>query len=171
MKIISRHKKGKPEPGIELAESDVYQQFSGLMGDAVQNYSATCSFPNTCNAIKPRIWRNLPPFVRRTIFELSGVKLPVRTVVIVLLVLTFPIWIGIAGGLFGLIFGLIGGFFGLIAGIIGGIFGAIGALFGAIFDVVFHPWHGWHGFHLSPFWFFVGVVLIVLLVRSRRQTR
>jgi hypothetical protein len=105
------------------------------------------------------------------IFELRSAKPPVRTVVIVLLVLTFPIWIGIAGGLFGLIVGLIGGFFGLIAGLIGGIFGAIGAIFGAIFDVVFHPWHGWHGPHFGPFWFVIGLLVVVLLVRSKRQTR
>ena len=95
-----------------------------------------------------------------------------RAVVIILLVLTFPIWIGIAGGLFGLIIGLIAGFFGLIAGLFGAIIGAIGALIGAIFDVVFHPWSGeWHGPHFNAFWFAVALIVLVLLFRSKRQTR
>ena len=95
-----------------------------------------------------------------------------RTVVIVLLVLTFPIWIGIAGGIFGLVVGLIGGAFGLVAGLIGGIFGAIGALIGGIFDLIFSPWHGgWHFHHFNGFWFFVGLIVVVMLVRSRRTVR
>ena len=95
----------------------------------------------------------------------------VRTVVIVLLVLTFPIWIGIAGGIIGLVFGLIGGAFGLVAGLIGGIFGMIGAVIGGIFDFIFHPWHGFHFHHFNGFWFLIGVIVIIALVRSRRQAR
>jgi hypothetical protein len=98
-------------------------------------------------------------------------KNPVRTVVIVLLVLTFPIWIGIAGGIIGLVFGVVGGAFGLVAGLIGGIFGAIGAIIGGIFDIIFRPWHGFQFHHFNGFWFLVGLIVIVALVRSRRQTR
>ena len=104
------------------------------------------------------------------IFDIPQSK-KVRTVVIVLLVLTFPIWIGIVGGLFGLIIGLIAGAFGLVAGLIGGIFGAIGGMIGAIFDVIFSPWNGWHFHHVNAFWFAIGLIILVMIARSRRAAR
>jgi hypothetical protein len=83
----------------------------------------------------------------------------------VLLVLSFPFWIGIVGGLFGLIIGIFGGVIGAIGGIIGGIFGAIGGLIGWIFDWNFH----------FPFFFghssFVTLVAIILLVVILTKTR
>lgn len=86
-----------------------------------------------------------------------------RALVIVLLIITFPIWIGIIGGLFGVMIGLIGGAIGIVAGVFGAVFGA----FGAIFDVFFGHWH----FHFSTFWFAVILICVVLLARSRRSAR
>ncbi|HEY9044356.1 MAG TPA: hypothetical protein VIN08_00585 [Ohtaekwangia sp.] len=84
----------------------------------------------------------------------------------VLLVLSFPFWIGILGGLLGLIIGIFGGVIGAIGGIIGGIFGAIGGLIGWIFDWNFHfPFIFWNH---SFFTILAIVLLIVILTKSRK---
>jgi hypothetical protein len=64
--------------------------------------------------------------------------------IVILLVLSFPIWIGLLGGLFGIVAGVFGAVFGVIAGIFGAMFGIIGGLFGWAFD-----WHGPHLFHFG----------------------
>jgi hypothetical protein len=52
------------------------------------------------------------------------------TLIIVLVIFfAFPIFIGIAGGLFGMIMGVFGAIIGGIAGMIGAFFGAMGSLF------------------------------------------
>ncbi|MBO5372253.1 MAG: DUF1700 domain-containing protein [Lachnospiraceae bacterium] len=43
----------------------------------------------------------------------------------VIVVLTFPIWIGLVGGLFGIIVGLIGGLFGIVIGVMACVLAAI----------------------------------------------
>lgn len=83
------------------------------------------------------------------------------TVLIILIVLfTFPFWIG---GLLGGLFGLIGGIFGAIAGIFGAVIGLIGGFFGWIFD-----WHWPWLFHWNAFTIILIAVVIALLSRSRR---
>lgn len=54
----------------------------------------------------------------------SSRKTPWPLIVIVA-ILTFPIWIGVVAGLFGGIVGLIGGLFGLVIGLIGAAFGLV----------------------------------------------
>lgn len=90
--------------------------------------------------------------------------------VAVLLIVTFPIWIGIAGGLFGLIIGLIGGAIGIVAGVFGAIFGVIGALIGGIFEMIF-GWGDWDGphFHFNTFGFAVVLIIVALIVRARQK--
>lgn len=55
-----------------------------------------------------------------------------RTLWIILLVLTFPVWIGLLGGLIGGAFGLVGGLIGLFAGGIGTMIAGFAALGGGI---------------------------------------
>jgi hypothetical protein len=88
------------------------------------------------------------------------------TVLIALLiVLTFPIWIGIAGGIFGLIVGIFGAVIGIIAGVFGAILGAMGSLFGWFFD--WHwPFTGF--FHWNVFILFFIILIVVMISRSRR---
>jgi hypothetical protein len=96
--------------------------------------------------------------------------------IVILLVLTFPIWIGIAGGLFGLAMGLFGAaigiiaaLFGVLGGLLGAIFGAIGKVFGWIFGGLF-SWHYFPGIHLpGPFTIFLIVVVIALIIQSRKS--
>jgi hypothetical protein len=96
-------------------------------------------------------------------------------ILIVIIIFTFPIWIGLAGGLIGLIGGLIGGLFGLIGGLIGAVFGIIGGVFGAIFDLLFGwgHWEDGYGWHPHSHWnagqWILIIVIVALLVRRRRS--
>ena len=88
------------------------------------------------------------------------------TILIVLLIIfTFPLWIGIAAGIFGVIAGLFGAVIGIFGAIFGTIFGVIGGIFGWLFD--------WHWPHYGFFhWNFVVILMIaaviVLISRSRK---
>ncbi len=96
----------------------------------------------------------------------STTKSGTNTVLIVLLILfTFPIWIGIAGGLFGLVIGLMGAAIGIVAGVFGAVIGGFGGLVGGIFG-------GWHGaFGCNVFIAIALVFAIVMLTRSRERKR
>lgn len=96
---------------------------------------------------------------------------------IIILVLTFPIWIGLLGGaigliagFFGLVIGLFAGAVGLIAGIFGGIVGGIASIFswmvGGDLHGDFHPIF----FVFNPFVLFAVAVLLALAFRKRNQT-
>jgi hypothetical protein len=90
---------------------------------------------------------------------------PVLIFVIVLL--TFPIWIGIFGGIFGLVGGIAGGLFGIVTGIFGAIFGMIGGLFGWIFDWSCGGPFGWWNTEVMVV---LGIVLVIVLAsKSRRR--
>ncbi|MCU0397093.1 MAG: hypothetical protein MUC73_03220 [Cyclobacteriaceae bacterium] len=94
---------------------------------------------------------------------------------IILIVLTFPFWIGIAGGIFGLVAGLFGaaigvmaGIFGAIAGVFGAIFGIIGKLFGWLFGGLFN-FHVFPHIHFpGPVTFLLIILVIALIVRSNK---
>jgi len=96
-------------------------------------------------------------------------------IIIILLVLTFPIWIGIAGGLFGLAMGLFGAavgivaaIFGIFGGILGTLFGVIGKIFGWIFGGIF-SWHYFPGIHVpGPVTLLLIVLVVALVIQSRK---
>jgi hypothetical protein len=91
------------------------------------------------------------------------------TVLIVLLVIfTFPFWIGLIGALFGITVGLFGAVFGIIAGLFGAVFGAIGGIFGWLFDWSW-PFGGF--FHWNMMGILLVAVIIVLVARSKRSPR
>jgi len=96
-------------------------------------------------------------------------KLP-PILLLVIIVFTFPIWIGIAGGLFGLVFGLIGGLFGLI----GGAIGIVASVFAGIFGWGWHDhywgddWGHW-GHHHNGFWIVIIVIAVAMALRSRSR--
>lgn len=83
----------------------------------------------------------------------------------IIVLLSFPLWIGIIAGGFGVVIGIFGAIFGAIAGVFGAIFGIIGALLDAIFGGIFN-WN-WHGpdFHVRHFHFngFVVAAIIITL--------
>src|SRR6266850_6579158 len=89
-----------------------------------------------------------------------------------LLLVSIPLCIGIAGGIFGLIFGIIGGIFGLIFGLMGGIFKAIAWAFGSMMHLIFgwhsdfgfHPWH-WH----FNGYFFAALIILIIALSQRKK--
>jgi hypothetical protein len=91
---------------------------------------------------------------------------------LIVLLLTFPLWIGIAGaliglvaGAFGLVIALVAGVFGLFAGLVGGIFGFVGWIFDGLFDWDMHPFN----FVVSPFLLLLFIVAVVMIFRSKQQ--
>jgi hypothetical protein len=91
------------------------------------------------------------------------------TVLIVLLVLlTFPLWIGLIGGLFGLVAGLFGAVIGIIAGVFGAVIGAIASVFGWMFHWS-APWDFHFGFWGMKVFIIVAIILaVVYLSRGKR---
>jgi hypothetical protein len=83
------------------------------------------------------------------------------------MIFTFPIWIGIFGGLFGLAIGLFGACIGVIGAVFGAIFGVIGFVFSG-------DWFSFPFIHFSGVRFALIVALvffIVLLSRSKKKIR
>ena len=95
--------------------------------------------------------------------------------IVVLFILTFPIWIGLAGGIFGLVMGLFGAAVGIIAGIFGAIAGILGAIFGVVAELFSWIFGGIFNFdiyspHISfprPFTLLLIILVAVLVMRSR----
>lgn len=85
---------------------------------------------------------------------------------------TFPIWIGLIAGGFGLIVGIFAGLFGLIAGIFGAIFGIIGAIFSGLFGWG-HDWSffSFPHFHIGGLEVVVVIVIIALLLNRRKVSK
>lgn len=97
-----------------------------------------------------------------------GTRSATSTALIVCLVIfTFPLWIGIGAGLFGVIVGMAGAVFGIIAGILGAILGIVLIPFKVLF--------GWGHGGWFPFFHFPGlllvtiIVLLVLLIQRRSR--
>jgi hypothetical protein len=81
------------------------------------------------------------------------------TLIIVLVIFfALPMFIGIAGGLFGIVMGIFGAIVGAVAGVIGAFVGAIGSIFSWSFGGLF-------GCGLTSV---LIVAAIVLLVTKRR---
>jgi hypothetical protein len=89
------------------------------------------------------------------------------TILIVLIVVfTFPIWVGIAGGLFGLIAGLFGAAIGIIAAVCGAIIG----VFGAVISGLFGGW--WHDSSANiSLNVFLAICLVLAIVRLSKVRR
>jgi hypothetical protein len=99
-----------------------------------------------------------------------------HTLLIILLILTFPIWIGLLGGIFGLaagFFGLVIGLFagavGLLAGLIGGIVGGIAEFFSWIIgDDYWKPHYPFVFFNPAALFFIA--LLIAVIWKARKHT-
>lgn len=86
------------------------------------------------------------------------------------LIITFPFWIGIIGGLFGLLAGLGGAIIGIAAGIMGAIAGVIGGIVG-IFDWSNNgsSWHFMPVFSVFKLLFFVVLIFAIVMISKSRK--
>lgn len=97
------------------------------------------------------------------------------TLLLALIVLfTFPVWVGLIAGGFGLVIGILGAIFGILFGIIGAVFGVIGSLIEAIFSGLFGWGHNWNfisfpHFHLNGFGI-AAIIIIVAVLLSRKKS-
>lgn len=100
--------------------------------------------------------------------KIKGSNKSTRILLIILLVFTFPFWIGIVAGLFGAIIGVLGGLFGVLAGVGGsgiGIFaGGLVCLVMGIFRLFASPVEGVVTIGVGALLTAVSVLLILLFV-------
>jgi hypothetical protein len=92
-------------------------------------------------------------------------KAPVLFVLI--LFITFPVWVALGGMAFGLIVGLIGAIFGIVGAIFGIFFAVLGGAFHLIFGL--GSWHTHHHF-FNPY-IFLALIIVAVLVISKRSKR
>lgn len=92
-----------------------------------------------------------------------------KILIIVLLVFTFPIWIGLVAGLFGVIVGLLGGLFGIVVGVggaaIGMLLGGLGCLVIGVLRVLAAPAEGVAAIGIGALFAAIGVLLLLLCVQ------
>ena len=89
---------------------------------------------------------------------------------VILLIVTFPIWFAIGAALFGVVAGI----FGALIGIVAAVFGACVAIIALPFKLIF-GWGSWHLGHWGfPFWdghtfFWVAAIIFVILLLKNRK--
>src|SRR5436190_15740287 len=94
---------------------------------------------------------------------------PGTTILLLLIiVITFPVWIAIIAAIFGVFVGI----FGAMIGVVAAIFGALVAVIVVPFKLLF-GWHsGWHWFpHFHFNGFLLGAIIIAaaLIVRGKQK--
>lgn len=57
--------------------------------------------------------------------EKKKMSTPIKVLLIIVIILTFPLWIGVVGGLFGVLVGILGALFGIIVGFGGAAIGLV----------------------------------------------
>lgn len=87
------------------------------------------------------------------------------------ILISFPLWIALIAGGFGIIVGIFGALFGVIAGVFGAIFGILGAIIDALCGGIF-DWNGPHisfpHFHLNGFGIAAIIITLAIILRGRQ---
>jgi hypothetical protein len=87
--------------------------------------------------------------------------------IFLLVLITFPIWIGLFGLMVGTVGAVIGGVFGAVFGVLGGLLGAIMGIITWPFKVIFG--HG-HWFpHINGY--VIAALIILVLVIAKRNAK
>jgi hypothetical protein len=90
---------------------------------------------------------------------------------ILMIVITAPIWLTLGGVFIGVFGGIIGGLFGAIFGVLGGLLGAFFGLIALPFKVLFGSFDFFDGgWFLSENTMFTIVLLILVVALFRRRT-
>lgn len=91
-----------------------------------------------------------------------------KVLIAVILILTFPLWIGIVAGLFGAIVGIIGAAFGIAVGMVGAAFGlivsGIALIIGGIMLIALYPAAGIASAGIGAVLTAIGILVAVLSV-------
>jgi MFS family permease len=98
-----------------------------------------------------------------------------HVLLIILLIITCPVWFALAAALFGIAAGV----FGAFMGVVGAIFGVFGTVLGGLmslialpFKILFGGWHdGWHWFphfHFNTLAMIAVIIVVALIVKNRK---
>lgn len=88
--------------------------------------------------------------------------------IFLLVLITFPFWIGLFAATVGTVGGVIGGVFGAVFGAIGGIIGALMGLITWPFKMLFGHGHWWP--HFNGYTVAVIVILVFLISKARNRS-
>lgn len=88
-----------------------------------------------------------------------------QVLLIILLVITFPLWFSIGA----MVFGILAGVAGALIGVIGGLFGMMVGLIALPFKILFGWGHSGWGFFWSPAFFISLVILLVWMAGRNRK--
>lgn len=84
-------------------------------------------------------------------------------ILVIVILMAFPLILGIVGGVFGVLMGAFGAIIGLIGGAFGIVFGTMGKIFGSLFH-----WHipGFFGWNILPL--LIAALILLLITRRSR---
>ena len=89
-----------------------------------------------------------------------------KILIAVIIILTFPLWIGVVAGLFGALIGIIGAAFGIVVGLLGAtlglLAGGIGLIIAGIMQVALYPTIGFASMGVGAILAAIGILLAVL---------
>lgn len=101
----------------------------------------------------------------QTLNEKKKMSTSKKILIVVLLVLTFPLWVGIVAGAFGLIVGILGAIFGIVVGFTGAalglVVGGVACIFGGILCLFTAPVDGLVCIGVGAILAAVGILLAV----------
>lgn len=92
-----------------------------------------------------------------------------QVLVVLLLIITFPIWFAAGAAVLGIMAGLAGA----VVGIFGALFGVLAAIIFLPFKLLFGGVHGWHWFphlHFNGYVLFAVIIIVALMVKRRRDS-
>ncbi len=89
--------------------------------------------------------------------------------IVIILVLTFPVWIAIGGMLIGVVAGLFGAMFGVVAALFAGIITLIALPFKILFGWGDWGWHGPDFFGNGYVW--LAALIVAALIISKRNKK
>lgn len=96
----------------------------------------------------------------------QGMTKGVKILIAIIIILTFPLWIGVVAGLFGALVGIIGAAFGIAVGLLGAtlglLAGGIGLIIGGIMQVALYPTIGLACIGVGAILAAIGISLAVL---------